>query len=66
MSPYQWLILSLCFLIVAVDGVDVAIMGFIAPAVIKEWDISKAAFGVVILADSWPSKATRLHASPRC
>jgi AAHS family 4-hydroxybenzoate transporter-like MFS transporter len=50
MSPYQWLILSLCFLIVAVDGVDVAIMGFIAPSVIKEWDISKAAFGVVMSA----------------
>lgn len=50
MSPYQWLILGLCFLIVAVDGVDVAIMGFIAPAVIKEWDISKAAFGMVMSA----------------
>jgi AAHS family 4-hydroxybenzoate transporter-like MFS transporter len=50
MSRYQWMILAICFLIVAVDGMDVAIMGFIAPAVIKEWGISKAAFGVVMSA----------------
>ncbi|GAA0766382.1 MFS transporter [Ideonella azotifigens] len=50
MSRYQWLILALCFLVVAVDGVDVAIMGFIAPAVLKEWSLSKAAFGVVMSA----------------
>ena len=50
MSRYQWMILAICFLIVAVDGMDVAIMGFIAPAVVKEWSISKAAFGVVMSA----------------
>ena len=50
MSRYQWLILAICFLIVTVDGMDVAIMGFIAPAVIKEWSISKAAFGMVMSA----------------
>jgi AAHS family 4-hydroxybenzoate transporter-like MFS transporter len=50
MSKYQWLVLAICFLIVAVDGMDVAIMGFIAPAVISEWQISKAAFGVVMSA----------------
>lgn len=50
MSKYQWLILALCFLIVAVDGIDVAIMGFIAPAILHEWAISKAAFGVVMSA----------------
>jgi len=50
MSGYQWLILAICFLIVAVDGMDVAIMGFLAPAVIKEWGISKATFGMVMSA----------------
>lgn len=50
MSRYQWMILAICFLIVAVDGMDVAIMGFIAPAVIKEWGVSKAAFGAVMSA----------------
>jgi AAHS family 4-hydroxybenzoate transporter-like MFS transporter len=50
MSGYQWLLLVLCFLIVATDGMDVAIMGFLAPGITKEWGISKAAFGVVMSA----------------
>ncbi|MDR9835429.1 MFS transporter [Herbaspirillum huttiense] len=50
MSGYQWLLLILCFLIVATDGMDVAIMGFLAPAITKEWGISRAAFGVVMSA----------------
>lgn len=49
-SPYQWLLLALCFLIVATDGMDVAIMGFLAPAITKEWGLSRAAFGVVMSA----------------
>jgi AAHS family 4-hydroxybenzoate transporter-like MFS transporter len=50
MSKFQWLILGLCFLVVAVDGMDVAIMGFIAPEILREWQVSKAAFGVVMSA----------------
>jgi AAHS family 4-hydroxybenzoate transporter-like MFS transporter len=50
MSGYQWLLLFLCFLIVTTDGMDVAIMGFLAPSITKEWGISKAAFGVVMSA----------------
>ncbi|MBP0597590.1 aromatic acid/H+ symport family MFS transporter [Herbaspirillum sp. LeCh32-8] len=50
MSGYQWLLLVLCFLIVATDGMDVAIMGFLAPGITKEWGISRAAFGVVMSA----------------
>jgi len=50
MSGYQWLLLFLCFLIVTTDGMDVAIMGFLAPGITKEWGISKAAFGGVMSA----------------
>ena len=50
MSGYQWLLLFLCFLIVTTDGMDVAIMGFLAPAITREWGISKAAFGAVMSA----------------
>ncbi|MFZ6724416.1 MFS transporter [Undibacterium sp. MH2W] len=49
-SGYQWLLLALCFLIVATDGMDVAIMGFLAPAIVKEWGISRATFGIVMSA----------------
>jgi AAHS family 4-hydroxybenzoate transporter-like MFS transporter len=50
MTGYQWLLLFLCFFIVATDGMDVAIMGFLAPDITKEWGISRAAFGVVMSA----------------
>lgn len=49
-AGYQWLIMSLCFFIVLFDGLDVAVMGFIAPSLIQEWGLSKAAFGPVMSA----------------
>lgn len=50
MSPNQWLLLVLCFLVVAADGMDVAIMGFLAPSILQEWGASRASFGVVMSA----------------
>ena len=48
MTRYQWGVLALCFCIVTFDGFDAAIMGFIAPAILQEWAISKAAFGPIM------------------
>lgn len=48
LSRNQWVLVLLCFLIVAVDGMDVAIMGFVAPSIISAWNISRPAFGVVM------------------
>jgi AAHS family 4-hydroxybenzoate transporter-like MFS transporter len=50
MGPMQWLLLALCFLVVAADGMDVAIMGFLAPSILQEWHASRAAFGLVMSA----------------
>jgi AAHS family 4-hydroxybenzoate transporter-like MFS transporter len=47
-SAYQWLLVALCFLIVTADGMDVAIMGFVAPPILHEWAISRPAFGLVM------------------
>jgi AAHS family 4-hydroxybenzoate transporter-like MFS transporter len=41
-SPFQILIVVLCFLIVAIDGFDTAAIGFIAPAIRAEWNLSPA------------------------
>ncbi|HGE6663243.1 TPA: aromatic acid/H+ symport family MFS transporter, partial [Serratia marcescens] len=41
-SPYQILILTLCFLIALLDGFDTAIIGYIAPALREEWDLLPA------------------------
>lgn len=48
MSTPQWILTALCFLIVVADGIDVAIMGFVAPSIIADWGISRPAFGMVM------------------
>lgn len=42
-SPLQKRLLALCFLVVAIDGFDTASIGFIAPALRGEWQLSAAA-----------------------
>ena len=49
-SAYQWFLVAMCFLVIAADGMDVAIMGFVTPSILQEWDISRTAFGIVISA----------------
>ena len=49
-SPFQWVVAALCFIVVAADGMDVAIMGFVTPSILAEWNISRAAFGIVMSA----------------
>lgn len=49
-SKFQWLIAIVCFLIVFVDGIDTAAMGFIAPALAQEWGIDRSLLGPVMSA----------------
>lgn len=49
-SAYQWFLVALCFLVVVADGIDVAIMGFVTPWILQEWNISRPAFGIVVSA----------------
>ena len=44
LSMQQWILIILCFFIVAIDGMDVAIMGFVAPSILAEWNIGKPVF----------------------
>lgn len=50
LSRYQWRVVMLCFLIVFLDGLDTAAMGFIAPALSQEWGIDRASLGPVMSA----------------
>lgn len=42
LSPFQVMIVVLCFLIVAIDGFDTAAIGFLAPAIRAEWNLDAA------------------------
>ncbi|WP_342246804.1 MFS transporter [Pseudomonas sp. OTU5201] len=50
LSTYQWRVVLLCFLIVFLDGLDTAAMGFIAPALTQDWGIDRASLGPVMSA----------------
>ena len=49
-TPFLWALVAMCFLVVLADGMDMAIMGFITPAILHDWNISRPAFGFVISA----------------
>ncbi|MRS16444.1 aromatic acid/H+ symport family MFS transporter [Enterobacteriaceae bacterium RIT691] len=49
-TKYQWMILALCFITVAMDGFDTAIIGFIASDLVQEWGVQKSALGPVMSA----------------
>ena len=49
-GPFQWLIFSMCFLIVILDGFDTAAIGFIAPSLVTEWGIARPALVPVLTA----------------
>ncbi|MGY2046746.1 MFS transporter [Methylobacterium sp. JK268] len=46
----QWALVAMCFMVVVADGMDVAIMGFVTPSILQEWEISRPAFGIVMSA----------------
>jgi MFS transporter, AAHS family, 4-hydroxybenzoate transporter len=63
-APYQWFLVAMCFLVVVADGMDVAIMGFVTPPILQEWNISRPAFGFVISAAAFGLVIGALVAGP--
>src|SRR5215203_5538736 len=47
-SGYPWMVTALCGLIVFVDGFDAQAMGFVAPALSADLQVSRAVLGSVI------------------
>lgn len=49
-SSLQWIIFAVCFLMNALDGMDVLVISYAAPLLAEEWAIAPAALGVVFSA----------------
>lgn len=47
-SSYQYMIIGLMFLTIIMDGIDVAIMGFLAPELKRQWGISNIEMAPVL------------------
>jgi AAHS family 4-hydroxybenzoate transporter-like MFS transporter len=63
-SSFQWLVFALCFVVVLLDGFDTAAIGFVAPSLLKEWDVEKSALGPVLSAALFGLAAGALVAGP--
>ncbi|WP_387468083.1 MFS transporter [Photorhabdus sp. RM323S] len=50
LSKVQWQVLILCFSIVTIDGFDTALIGYIAPAVINDFNVESIVLGPVMSA----------------
>src|SRR5471030_2386489 len=50
LGRYQILVIALCFLVVFVDGFDVQAIGYVAPALLKTFQVNKLALGPVFSA----------------
>ena len=47
LHPLQILVVTLCGICMIMDGFDVQAMGYVAPALIKEWQIQPTALGPI-------------------
>ena len=45
LGPLQMLLIALVLIALVIDGVDIQLLSLVAPVIIKEWAVSKAAFG---------------------
>lgn len=63
-SASQWILVALCCLVVFADGMDVAIMGFVAPSILADWGVSRPEFGLVMSAAPFGLVVGALIAGP--
>jgi AAHS family 4-hydroxybenzoate transporter-like MFS transporter len=47
LTPMQWLIMAICFVAYVLDGFDVAVISFAAPAISAEWGVPAGQLGMV-------------------
>ena len=63
-SPYQWFLYALCFLAILLDGFDTAVIGYIAPSLLSEWNVSRPELAPVLSAALFGLAAGSLFAGP--
>jgi len=50
MRPVQWLIVVTCFLVLVCDGVDLQLLGVVAPVVTEAFGVTRSTFGIAMMA----------------
>ncbi len=50
MNAFQWLMVAICFILNFNDGIDVLLVSYAGPEIIREWDLSKEEMGYIFSA----------------
>ena len=50
MRAFQWLTLAVCLLVLVCDGIDMQLLGIVAPLVIKDFHVDRGTFGIAMSA----------------
>ena len=50
MRAFQWATLAVCLLVLVCDGIDMQLLGIVAPLVIKDFHVDRGTFGIAMSA----------------
>lgn len=50
MGMFQWVTVAVCMLVLVCDGVDMQLLGLVAPTIIEDWGIDRGSFGIAMSA----------------
>ncbi|MBT2186721.1 MFS transporter [Sphingobium nicotianae] len=50
MRAFQWVTVAICMLVLVSDGIDMQLLGIVAPLVIKDFGVDKGTFGIAMSA----------------
>ena len=50
LRAFQWATLGVCLLVLVCDGIDMQLLGVVAPVVIKDFHVTRGAFGIAMSA----------------
>lgn len=45
LRPFHWAVVTVCMLVLVSDGIDLQLLGLVAPLVIEEWGVDRGSFG---------------------
>lgn len=45
LRPFHWATVAICMLVLVADGIDLQLLGLVAPVVIEDWGVDRGSFG---------------------
>lgn len=50
LRPFQWMTFIVCLAVLVSDGIDLQLLGLIAPVIVAEWGVDRGSFGLAMSA----------------